>query len=61
MQSEPTTCQCGSGLFADWLYDGHGIPLVKACERCADEKLKGFRPDLWNSMFRMNSLRRAEL
>ena len=46
MQSEPTTCQCGSGLFADWLYDGHGIPLVKACERCADEKLKGFRPDI---------------
>ena len=29
-----------------WEYDARGIPLCKVCDVCAEEKLKGYRPDV---------------
>ena len=26
--------------------DGYGIYLARVCDKCVDEKLKGFRPDI---------------
>lgn len=42
----PPMCRCGSGKFPYWERDGYGIPLVKCCDDCRAEKLKGFRPDV---------------
>lgn len=39
-------CNCGSGLESYWLYDGNGIELCRACEKCEPEKLKGYRPEI---------------
>lgn len=39
-------CPCGSGLDSRWEYDARGIPLCRACDRCRDVKLNGFRPDV---------------
>ena len=39
-------CACGSGLEAEWEYDGYWIPLVKACDACRAEKLSHFRADI---------------
>jgi len=43
---KPAECGCGSGLSRYPLYDGYGIFLCYACERCEKQKLKGFRPDI---------------
>jgi hypothetical protein len=39
-------CPCGSGLYPERIYDGHGIYLTRACDKCRDEKLSHFRPDI---------------
>ena len=39
-------CNCGSGEYAEWVYDARGIELCKACYSCRKEKLKGYRPDV---------------
>jgi hypothetical protein len=39
-------CRCGSGLEREPLYDGHGIFLDYACDRCRDNVLSRFRPDI---------------
>jgi hypothetical protein len=39
-------CTCGSGLGAYALYDARHIFLCFACEKCQDEKLSHFRPDV---------------
>jgi hypothetical protein len=40
-------CNCGSGLpkFAD--YDGHGIFLFYACDKCYDGKISTYRKDIY--------------
>lgn len=40
-------CNCGSGLEPDAEYDGHGIFLFYACEKCYDEKLAPYRTDIF--------------
>jgi hypothetical protein len=40
------TCTCGSGRQRFAKYDGHGIFLTYVCEKCEDEKMKQFRPDI---------------
>lgn len=42
----PGTCRCGSGEFAYWINDGHGIPLAKVCDECEAKTLKKYRPDI---------------
>lgn len=42
----PGLCSCGSGQESYWLYDGYGIELCKACEKCERAKMSGFRPDV---------------
>ncbi len=39
-------CSCGSNNFPFWIYDARGIPLVKACNSCEEEKLKRYRPEV---------------
>lgn len=29
-----------------WEHDARGIPLCRVCEKCREEKLKGYRPDV---------------
>jgi hypothetical protein len=39
-------CQCGSGLPSWWEKDGNGIPLCRVCQRCQQEKLSHYRPEI---------------
>lgn len=39
-------CPCESGLESHWLYDGNGIELCCACEKCEKEKLSHYRPEV---------------
>jgi hypothetical protein len=39
-------CNCGSGIERFMLKDGHGIFLTYACDKCKEEKLSHFRPDI---------------
>jgi hypothetical protein len=39
-------CSCGSGLESWWEYDALGIPLCRVCERCQQEKLAQYRPEI---------------
>lgn len=42
------TCLDGERSYAPsrWLYDGNGIPLCRACDRCKGAKLSGFNPNV---------------
>jgi hypothetical protein len=42
----PIPCPCGSGETSRELYDGHGIYLTRACDKCEKEALSGFRSDI---------------
>jgi len=37
-------CSCGSGLLAEWQYDGRGIPLCTTCEECHEERMSRYNP-----------------
>ena len=39
-------CKCGSGIEAEWYFDGYGIELFKGCSECEVEQLAKFRPDI---------------
>jgi hypothetical protein len=39
-------CHCGSKHYAPARYDGHGIFLTYACDKCWPEKKKGYRSDI---------------
>jgi hypothetical protein len=39
-------CECESGLYAEEVFDGHGIHLFRACEACRIHKLSFFREDI---------------
>jgi len=40
------TCECGSGLTPEWVYDGNNIPLCKVCPSCKREKLSSYRQEI---------------
>lgn len=40
------SCACGSGLDKWAESDARGIFLCYVCEKCEEEKLGGFRPDV---------------
>lgn len=46
----PITHQClnheDSTEYAWWEKDAQGIPLCKVCEKCVDEKLSKYRPEI---------------
>jgi hypothetical protein len=44
--STPTKCPCGSGQWPEALYDGYGIFLTYACDKCRKRKLASYRPDI---------------
>jgi len=39
-------CPCGSGLPSQWQFDARGIELCRTCDKCHDEKMKQYRPDV---------------
>jgi hypothetical protein len=39
-------CNCGSGENSWWEYDARGIPLSRVCDKCIEEKLSGYRPEV---------------
>ncbi len=39
-------CRCGSGEYHEEAYDARGIYLCKVCDKCREEKLGGYRPEV---------------
>jgi hypothetical protein len=39
-------CQCGSGEIRYAKYDGYGIFLCYACDKCVDKQMKKYRRDI---------------
>lgn len=39
-------CSCESGLESWWEYDARGIPLCRVCDKCRDERLRQYRPEV---------------
>lgn len=39
-------CPCGSGQESWWENDAQGIPLARVCEKCREERLKIYRPEI---------------
>jgi hypothetical protein len=39
-------CDCGSGELSEWQYDAQGIELCRTCNRCKQEKLSRYRPEI---------------
>jgi hypothetical protein len=39
-------CHCGSGLERRAKFDARGIFLTYVCDKCEEEKLSHFRPDV---------------
>lgn len=39
-------CRCGSGEPSYWENDARGIPLAKVCDKCREQKLSGYRPEV---------------
>jgi hypothetical protein len=40
-------CHCGSGLTSRWANDARGIPLARVCPDCRQQKLSGYRPEVF--------------
>ena len=30
-----------------WVHDGQGVPLVKVCDQCFNDKVRRFRPEVF--------------
>lgn len=41
------TCNCGSGLASDNVYDAKGIYVARVCDKCRQEKLSKYRPEIF--------------
>lgn len=39
-------CTCGSGLPSTWQRDARGIELCRTCDKCHEEKMAHYRPDV---------------
>lgn len=37
-------CDCGSGEYSEWQYDGRGIELCKTCIKCHEKKMSRYNP-----------------
>jgi hypothetical protein len=44
---KPRACSCGSGNDSHWVYDARGIEVARVCPACREEKLSGYRPDIF--------------
>lgn len=54
-------CPCGSGHGSIWRYDARGIPLARTCDKCHDEKMAKYRPEvLTNSDYEADEAIEAE-
>ena len=42
-----TECPCGSGEYPDAISDARGIFVAYVCDKCRQEKLKGYRPEIF--------------
>ena len=42
-----TQCPCGSGEYPGTNYDGYGIFLCYTCDKCQEERLAGYRHDIF--------------
>jgi hypothetical protein len=40
---DDTSCPCGSGKPSSWTLDARGIPLVRTCDDCHDDKMAKYR------------------
>ena len=40
------SCHCGSGQPSWWESDARGIPLARVCDKCREEKLAKYRPEV---------------
>jgi hypothetical protein len=47
MRNYLDACPCGSGKEAEALFDGHGIFMTYACDKCRKRKVAGFRSDIF--------------
>ena len=41
------TCNCGSGEYREPIYDAKGIFVAYVCDKCRKQKLKGYRPEIF--------------
>lgn len=39
-------CPCGSGEYSEPVSDARGIYIGRMCDKCRDERLSGFRPEV---------------
>ena len=42
-------CPCGSGEYPEALHDGYGIFMCYVCSQCKQDKVAGFRPDIFTA------------
>ena len=42
-------CSCGSGLARDEINDARGIFVAYVCDECRDERLNGYRPEIFEN------------
>lgn len=40
-------CSCGSGAYPEDVYDARGIFVARVCDECRKEKLRGYRPEIF--------------
>ena len=43
-----TECTCGSGQFPEAVHDARGIFCCYVCDACREEKLAGYRSDIFS-------------
>ena len=41
-------CTCGSNEIGEEIYDARGIYVTIVCDKCKEEKLKGYRSDIFS-------------
>lgn len=46
MLDDTRPCNCGSGEYSWWAKDARGIELCRVCEKCEQEKLSHYRPEI---------------
>ncbi len=39
-------CSCGSGLASEEVLDARSIYICRVCDKCREDKLRGFRPEV---------------
>ena len=47
MKHNSNNCDCESGLPSFPIFDGYGIYLTRACDKCESDKLSRFRSDIF--------------